>query len=235
MGEIAVAAQRLVDDYVTAYFPESDTVVVAGSTASGACTASSDIDVLVLGPAAMFPGSSTSRAATDEHGGRLVETFAYTPEAYRWWAERELAAHRPVILTMLVEGVPLRRGPTYDGLRSWAADLLAVGPQIDPHAPDLRRYALSAQLDDLADAADPTERSVLLTAVFQSLAAFLLLSNAQWLGTDKWLVRRLREWDPHVAELLSAALLAADTAAMLSLAKDLLQPHGGTLQAGFVR
>lgn len=124
-----MAAQRLVDDYVTEYFPESDTVVVAGSTASGARTASSDIDVLVLGPAAMFPGSSTSRAATDEHGGRLVETFAYTPEACRWWAERELAAHRPVILTMLVEGVP---HSIYVATRSALSSMTSRMPPIPP-------------------------------------------------------------------------------------------------------
>lgn len=227
--------RRLVDHLVAARFPGATGVVLAGSTVTGTSTPTSDVDLLVLGPDAMFDDGRTSLAATVEESGRLVELFAYTPEAYREWAGREVAAHRPVILAMLRDGLVLRSDAAVAELRAWATGVLAAGPVVDLHALDLRRYRVSGTLDDLADARDPLERAVLLAEAFHGLAELLLLAHGQWLGHGKWLVRRLREWDTEVADTLGGAVVAGDVASFVTEADTLLAPLAGRLQAGMIR
>lgn len=234
MTPIAPGTYELVHRFVDRHFQHADTVVVGGSTATGTNTPSSDIDLLIFGADVVGAGR-TSLAATYEQEGRLFEVFAYSVAGYREWGTRELAWHRPVILRMLQTGVVVKQGPAYDELAPWAAAVLAAGPQVDQQVLDACRYRLTSQLDDLADSVDPAERSLLHAAVFASLAEFLLLANGQWLGSDKWLVRVLREWDRKTADALCAALVSSDRAALSRTALTHLEPFGGPLRAGFVR
>lgn len=235
MSSIDAGVLRRAHDFVSARFPVADGVVLGGSSASGTTTPTSDLDLLLIGPDEMLGGRGSSLAATYEHEGQLVEVFAYTADSYRVWAGREVAEHRPVILVMLAEGVVLREAPVMAELRRWAAEVLAAGPTPDRHALDVRRYRLSALLDDLTDATDPTEVAVLLSAVFEALAELLLLAHGRWLGSGKWLVRRLHAWDPDTARDLGGALVAGDRGALVGHARRLLEPLGGPLQAGMVR
>lgn len=226
---------RVVDSFVAERFPAADGVLLAGSSAAGTSTLTSDLDLLLIGPEPMFEPGRTSLAAMEEHAGRLVEVFAYTPDTFRAWAAREVADHRPVILVMLRDGLVLRQSPEVAALRDWASQTLAQGATIDQHALDLRRYRVSALLDDVGDAQDPVERAVLLADAFQGLAELLLLAHGRWLGFGKWLVRRFREWDDDVATRLGNALAAGDVTTFVAEADALLAPLGGRLQAGMVR
>ncbi|WP_309133725.1 nucleotidyltransferase domain-containing protein [Cellulomonas sp.] len=235
MNPVPPHVRRIAEDVLAARLPAADTVVVAGSSAAGTSTATSDVDLLVLGPDAMLPDGSGSAAFTDERDGRPVEVFAYTAAGYREWAGREVEDCRPVVLVMLATGVPVRTGPSCAGLRAWAADVLDAGPRVDRAALDTRRYHLTALVDDLADATDPAESAVLRATVVTSLAELLLLAHGRWLGYGKWLVRRLRAWDADVADALGAALAAGDTEQVLAVARPQLERLGGPLRAGFVR
>jgi hypothetical protein len=106
---------------------------------------------------------------------------------------------------------------------------------IDQRALDVRRYLVSALLDDVSDAKDAGERCILLADAFTSLAELLLLAHGCWLGSGKWLMRRLREWDEGVAQRLSTALVTGDVPSFVQHADELLVPLGGRLQAGLVR
>ncbi len=229
------AVRCLAEAFVAERFPAADGVVLGGSAATGTTTATSDVDLLLVGPAEMFEHGRTSLAAAYEHADRLVEVFAYTPKTYRTWAERELDGHRPVILVMLRDGVVLRESAEVAALRDWAREALDRGPSITPHALDVRRYMVSALLDDLGDARDPGERSLLLAEAFRALAELLLLAHGRWLGSGKWLLRRLREWDSAVTQVLVDVFVAGDVPGFIRRAEELLAPLGGRLQAGMVR
>jgi hypothetical protein len=125
----------------------------------------------------------------------------------------------------------LIRVPTVDAESTFAEQFV----RIERHALDLRRYAVSALLDDLADADDPGERALLLADAFTGLSELLLLTQRQWLGSGKWLLRRLRTWEPAVADQLIGAFASGDRALFLQVADDLLAPLGGRLQAGVIR
>jgi hypothetical protein len=55
------------------------------------------------------------------------------------------------------------------------------------------------------------------------------------MGSGKWLARRLRAWNPLVADELTEAMRSVDPAPILRLQEDLLAPFGGRLGGGFVR
>jgi len=226
---------RVAESFVASRFPAALGVVLAGSAAAGTSTPTSDVDLLLLGSEEMFDGGASSLAATFEHEGRLVEVFAYTPESFRTWAERAIEKLRPVTLAMLRDGVVLRESPALLELRAWATHVLDAGPSIAQHELDVRRYHVSALLDDLSDASDPVERAHVLGESYRSLAELLLLTHGRWIGSGKWLVRRLREWDADVAQSLGDCLAAGDAAATVARAEELLAPLGGRLQAGMVR
>lgn len=227
--------RAVVEEFVAARFAAADNVIVGGSTSRGTRTASSDIDLLLIGPASMFDDGAASLACTLEHGGEAIEVFAYTPETFREWASKDFDAGRPVLARLLVEGTVLRNDESLRDIRSWIEERLAAGPQLTQHDLDLRRYRLTDLADDLADAIDPFEIAVVKATFALHLAEFALLANGEWLGSGKWLARRVLEWNPRVADDLTEAMRVADPAPLLRLFDDLLAPHGGRLHTGFVR
>ncbi|MBO9626445.1 MAG: nucleotidyltransferase domain-containing protein [Microbacterium sp.] len=220
--------------FVAARYPEATTAIVAGSTARGERTATSDIDLLLIGET-LFDGAKESEASTHEFEGEVFEVFAYTPKGFETWAERGVAQHRPVVVHMLVEGIPIRADDGFDALRRRWATVVATGPLLDTAEAALRRYMISDLVDDLRDAVDPLERRVVASTLFERIAELMLLSEGRWIGTGKWLPRRLRELDPARAERLTDPLLADDYAAFADRAEEELTRAGGRVQAGFVR
>ncbi|MBF0815891.1 nucleotidyltransferase domain-containing protein [Microbacterium paludicola] len=221
--------------FVEREYPQAEAVVLAGSTARGERTPTSDVDLLVIGPAEMFGPGEDSRAATYAFGGEVFEVFAYTPDAFTRWVERGLADHRPLLLNMLIDGLPVRAGALLESLRARWAPVRDAGPQVDPHELEVRRYIVTDVLDDLRDATDSLERHVLAALLFERLGQLLLLDAGRWLATGKHLPRCLRAWDPDRTARLADPLLEGDDAAFLAAAEAELEALGGRLQAGFTR
>lgn len=103
--------------FIDSRFPLADTAIIGGSTARGERTATSDVDLLIIGPEAMFDGGSDSLAATIRDGAEVFEIFAYTPASFDAWATRSVKRLRPTIVDMLAHGMPLREGADLDALR----------------------------------------------------------------------------------------------------------------------
>lgn len=168
--------------FVAERFPLAEGAVVGGSTASGARTATSDIDLLLLGPSTMLDGADSLAASYRSDGGP-VEVFAYTEAGFEQWAERGLEQCRPVIVDMLVHVVASLDGHLLERLREHWTPVLARGPVVDERRIELLRYAVTDLLDDLHDAHDPFERHVTLAALLEQVAALALMSNGRWLGS----------------------------------------------------
>jgi predicted nucleotidyltransferase len=215
-------------------FPTATVAVVAGSTARGTRTASSDIDLLLIGDD-LFTGDSSSLAATYEFENEVFEVFAYTCNAFEQWALSGVAQNRPVIVHMLLEGVALRGGQPLTELRDSWRGAIAAGPVVSQHELDMRRYAITDLLDDLRDSADLLERNVIAFTLFNKVAELVLLSNRRWIGTGKYLPRRLRDFDNDRADSLSVPLLDRNLSVFADAAEHELNIAGGRVQGGFVR
>ncbi|WP_226532765.1 hypothetical protein [Microbacterium paraoxydans] len=117
---------ELAERFVAETYPRARIAIVAGSTAREERTATSDTDLLLIGDPLFDDPMQASEAATYEFEGEIFEVFAYTPEGFASWADRGIETHRPVIVHMLVEGIPIRDDGSLDELRArWSSPLLA--------------------------------------------------------------------------------------------------------------
>lgn len=104
----------IAERFIAATYPRAEIAIVAGSTARGERTTTSDIDLLLIGDSLFDDDARTSAAATHEFEGEIFEVFAYRPEGFAEWAHRGVQQHRPVIVHMLVEGLPIRSSASLD-------------------------------------------------------------------------------------------------------------------------
>ena len=228
------AALRFCD----AEYPEATTVILGGSSSTGKRTPTSDIDILLIAPPSTFEGrngSPTSEARVTHHDGERFDVFAYTVEGYREWAERDFASLRPVLPVLLTEGIPLRTGDEFAELRRWSADRLAPGPRPTAHQLALRRYAVTDLIDDLTDATDELVSAAIRADLLRDLGELALLSSGAWLGSGKWLARRLRAVDPESADALAAFARERDHREAARVVAVLLDRLGGRVDEDFVR
>ena len=225
---------ELAERFIVARFPTASIAVIGGSTSRGERTRTSDIDLLLIGEH-LFPDGRTGAALSDEHEGEILEVFAYTPAGFEDWAQRSIDQHRPVIVHMLVEGLVVRGSQELDALRAAWARRLDEGPAVDEHELSFRRYVITDVLDDLRDASDALERQVLAATLFERTAELMLLNAGKWVGTGKYLPRRLRALPAERMDALAGPYLRGDVDALADVVEKELVAAGGRVQAGFVR
>ncbi|MFB7178840.1 nucleotidyltransferase domain-containing protein [Streptomyces sp. NPDC056257] len=221
---------------VRSRFPGALSVVLAGSTATGRSTASSDLDIAVL----VEDGGVTYRE-TIRFEERLVELFVHTRTGLLELFAADVAARRAVLQNMYASGLILMDSNGEAGrARTLAeADLRTGPPALEPETVETKRYGLTDALDDLADASDPVERLAVAGYVVSTAADLLCDHHHAWIGGGKWLPRRLLEADAQ----RGAALLeghhhvcgSGDPAALISAAWKVLDLVGGPLREGYRR
>ena len=113
--------------------------------------------------------------------------------------------------------------------------MLDSGPSLSASESAFRRYVITDVLDDLADATDPLEQRVEASVLFERIAELMLLTEGRWIGTGKWLPRRLRELSVERADRLTVPLLESDYTTFAARVSDELERAGGRVQSGFVR
>lgn len=225
---------ELCKSFIEQEFPTAEIAVIGGSTARGTRTASSDVDLLIIGDGVFTDGRS-SLAATYSYGGEVFEVFAYSHDAYSEWARRGIERHRPVIVHMLVEGREVRGGAALDVMRDRWRATLAEGPSVSGHDLAVRRYAITDLVDDLRDASDELEQSAVAWTLFEKLGELMLLTDRRWIGTGKYLPRRLRELSRARTEKLTSPLLRGDFRTFADRVDEELMMAGGRVRVGFIR
>jgi predicted nucleotidyltransferase len=229
MDHLAVAER-----FTATHFPKASIAVIGGSTSRGERTPTSDIDLLLIGDDILAEGEiGTARTLAFED--EVFEVFAYTKDGFDEWARRGIEQHRPVIVHMLIEGSVIRDGDDLGELRTRWAEALAAGPHVDEHEMDFRRYVITDVLDDLRDASDALERHVLAATLFERTAELMLLTSRKWIGTGKYLPRRLRELPSERVNALADPYIRGDFDRLADAVEHELDAAGGRVQAGFVR
>lgn len=213
--------------------PHASAAVLAGSVAAGTSTSTSDLDIAIY-----YTDRSASSAVTLEYDGWLIETFLYDPTSLTEWFDREAGQRRPVAIDMWARGVPVVGSDTLAEVQQRARSQLHLGPESlsDSESAELR-YQLTAAVDDLAGASDAAEEYAIASRVFENTACLLLMTNDQWVGFGKWLIRRLQQFDDADAHgLVEWARDPHRTAGeLVRLAEHVLDRAGGRLQAGHTR
>lgn len=222
---------------VASRFPDARAAWLAGSVVAGTATATSDLDITVLldGPPAPFRESL-------RHEGWPVELFVHTVVTVERWLGKDRERRRPTLARLIGGGVRLvGADDVAEPVERSCRDFLLAGPDpfTDAERDDLR-YALSDQLDDLADATDPAIRTAVAVQVWQSTAELLLAERGCWWGTGKWLVRELTAYDrrfgTRFGPRLHGGLVTAihgETTLLVEAATEVLEASGGRLWEGY--
>lgn len=219
--------------FVKENHPGARASILGGSAAAGTATATSDLDIALL-----YPNGHSNYAQTTRYRGWLVETFVHTPESLQFWYGKEAQDRRPVIAALCASGVLLTDDGSGAAWQAGAQAEMARGPQpLTSQERDSRRYNLSALVDDLEGSQSSAEIFSLTAEVLREAADLLLLESENWLGTGKWVVRRLAQSDHELADRLLAWAGAPkrDPQNLVALAKEVLDRSGGYLQEGFLR
>jgi len=229
--EAMEAAQRLVEHR----HPTAVVAILAGSSARGEATATSDLDLVLV-----LEGSGRSFRETLREHGQLVEVFAYTRDELRRWWDVDASAGSCVLAHMCATGLLLRGGEQGRRLQEQARAFLAAGPPSLPYDElATRRYRLTGSLDDLRDATDQAEQQVIAATVLLNVADLCLIARRQWRGQGKWLARQLRATAPELAGRLLIAHREATAAGQIDdlaqIGEEVLREVGGPLAEGFRR
>jgi hypothetical protein len=218
---VTTEPRQAASDLVRERFPEAVAAFLGGTVLGPLRTPLSDLDIVVL-----RPESAPVFRETVAYAGWTVELFVSTPGTYRATVAREVAARRSPVLHMVGEGVVVA-GAEAEAIAAEARALIAAGPPpVSDAERDGARYLVSDLLDDLRGAiraVDATARLALSTAGW-------------WLGTGKWLGRRLREADPATHDALVAGLRAAtagDIGPLVGAGEAVLAAAGGPLLVGY--
>jgi len=228
--EVALVAKQLVREM----FPQARAALLAGSAARGSMTTTSDLDIVVV-----LSGPPAPYRETIHYEDWTVELFVRDEASLTCWYEREVSAFHPVLATMIASGVVLRDQGGASQLQEEASAILDSGPR--PLTDDelaSRRYALTDNLLDLEVVEhDVDEHDAVASLVLSRTAELFLLSSGSWLGTGKWLVRRLRETNSEVAtELMSAhrvAIVSGNSSRLIAVADLVLNRVGGRMTEGY--
>jgi hypothetical protein len=218
-------------------FPDARAAWLGGSVVQGGATATSDLDITVVRPE---PAGTWRESLVEE--GWPVELFVHSLESVRHYVAKDVARRRPTMARLVSEGRLLM---DYDGVgealaRECAAVVAAGPPLLAPEELDLRRYALTDLLDDLAGHPPAAELAAVATTLWQESAELLLAAHRHWGGSGKWLVRELESYDAAQGSTYALRLtdglreaLAGRPEPLTTVVDDALATVGGRLWAGF--
>jgi len=225
---------KIAAEVLAAHHPSADSAFVAGSFMRGQGSTASDIDLVVLHP-------SLAQAYRESFlfQGIPVETFVHDPETLSWFLEQDRKDGRPALIGMLIEGALIgpRQGTGAD-FKKRASQMFAEGPpSLNTDAIERLRYAITDKLDDLEAERTPAERIAIGAALYPLLVELTLRGSNRWNGDGKWCARLLNEMNASEARQVEEAFLSlydgSDIQAVLRLAENILDQHGGKLFSGY--
>jgi hypothetical protein len=196
-------------------------------------SSTSDLDIALL-----YPSGHANYAATTRYRGWLVEEFVHTEESLNFWYQKKALERRPVIADLCARGILLTDTGVGAEWQMCAREQMTRGPlALGDEERDLRRYNLSALIDDLVGIRDDEETFALASDVFTGTADLFLMESGSWLGGSKWVIRRLHLNGSDLALPLCnwAGDPGRNAGSLVELAREVLELSGGYLQEGFRR
>jgi hypothetical protein len=121
-------------------------------------------------------------------------------------------------------------------LKEVAAELRRSGPAL-PDKWDFPRRYMTALLSDIGRCADRDERRMMGMDLYGSMIDTFLRLHGQFSNRGRYLVREVKRFDAAFSDRAHAALAALfqddSVSPLTQLAREVLEPIGGTLDDGF--
>lgn len=225
-----IEAARL---FIDKYFTNCNAAVLAGSVVRGQATATSDLDIVVFDEQI----ESSFRESVCEFGWP-IEVFVHNLSSYKDFFLMDYHIAKPSMQRMVTEGIVLRNDGVLNDIKLEAEKMLAAGPkEWSEETIRTKRYFISDVLDDFIGSTNEQEAIFIASSLSMLLHEFVLRVNNQWIGTSKWMVRSLRQYDSTFADKFIEAFQifyrTGEKAKVILLTEQVLEPYGGKLFAGF--
>jgi predicted nucleotidyltransferase len=219
--------------FLDKHFPSCQGALLAGSVVRGEATETSDLDMVIFDKCIR---SSYRESLIDF--GWAIEVFVHNLDSYKLFFENDYKRARPSMPRMVLEGIILKDDGIIDSLKKEAKDLLEKGPEEwSAEIINTKRYFLTDALDDFKGSSNRAEEIFIANTLADLASEFVLRTNRKWMGTSKWLVRSLKQYDEEFANLFVEAFdvfyKTGDKGSVIQLVENILQPFGGPLFDGF--
>lgn len=223
------AAQQFIEKY----FPNCDCALLAGSVVRNEATSTSDLDIVVFDDHVQ---ASYRESFIDF--GWPIEAFVHNFISYQHFFKSDYERARPSLAKMISEGIVLKDHDFIKNIKKEANVLLKNGPK--PWSNEtimMKRYMITDLLYDFIGSSQREVEIVIASHLLESISEFVLRTNRKWVGTSKWLVRTLEDYDKELAHHFFISFdeffKTENKQHIIQLVDMVLEPFGGRLFAGF--
>ncbi|MEM6902043.1 MAG: nucleotidyltransferase domain-containing protein [Pseudomonadota bacterium] len=230
--DFSAHARQAFERYINRRFGTEAAVFLGGSVQRGEARLGSDVDAVVV--LASSSHRARQRIKTVQEGVP-IDLAVYTMPGLAARIDREIRMANPWVLDIVGTGdvISNPRNKVTRAARSMAQRQLQAGPP--EFTPAQRRPALveiSELTDSLRSSKEPAEQRFLAAALLPKLAAYHLRDNGQWIGKNRGLRRRLKEFDPQYTKALDQAVFEdlgkrGDIGPLVALTEKTLKAAGG--------
>lgn len=219
--------------FIDTYFPNCNAAVLAGSVVRGQATATSDLDIVIFDEKI----GSSYRESMMEFGWP-IEIFVHNLASYKDFFLMDYNLAKPSMQRMITEGIVLKDDGVLQVIKQEAEKMLVEGPKEWPEETiRTKRYFISDVLDDFIGSDNEQEVIFIASTLSFLLHEFVLRVNKQWIGTSKWMVRSLRQFDQKFAnefiDAFETFYRTREKENIIVLTERVLKPYGGKLFTGF--
>ncbi|MEL3971486.1 nucleotidyltransferase domain-containing protein [Rossellomorea oryzaecorticis] len=214
-------------------FSASGIVLLGGSVVRGEATETSDLDIVVID----CNVNNAYRESLVVYEWP-IEVFVHNTETLMYYFKSDCERARPSLPRMVAEGIIIKDNGSCRDLKETARELLSAGPkEWNTSTLMQKRYFLTDLLDDFIGSTNHGESIFIAGSLAEALHEFVLRTNRRWVGSSKWIVRALKEYDREFADTFvdnfDYYYKTGDKQSVISLVDAVLQPYGGRLFHGF--
>lgn len=219
--------------FVIKYFPHCQGAILAGSVVRGEATDTSDLDIIVFDESIR----SSYRESLIDYGWP-IEVFVHNNTSYKTYFESDYLRARPSMPRMVSEGIIIKDDGIIELIKNEASELMEIGPEEwSLETIKTKRYFITDALDDFIGCTNRAEEMFVANTLAELVSEFILRTNRKWIGTSKWIVRSLKQYDEKYAEDFVEAFDVyykyGEKNEIINLVDNALKPYGGRLFNGF--
>jgi hypothetical protein len=214
------------------HFSNCHGALLAGSVVRGEATETSDLDIVIFDSNLQ----SAYRESLIEYGWN-IEVFVHNLTSFKEFFKSDCERARPSLPKMVSEGIVLKDSGIMEAIKQEAKDLLAKGPaEWSAETIRIKRYFITDALDDFIGCSMRGEEIFIANTLAELVSEFVMRTNRQWIGTSKWVIRSLRNYDEKFADQFVNAFdifyKTGHKEKIILMVDEILQPFGGRLFKG---
>jgi nucleotidyltransferase-like protein len=231
MKDLIKITKQILDDR----YPDADVIFLSGSLLRGEGTPYSDLDLIVI-----FERLPHAWRESFNFQGYPVEAFVHDPETFNYFIfEFGIPSGQSAMAHMVAEGVEVP-GPTEisQSLKRITADLIAAGPpELSDEDERKLRYTITNLIDDIRQPRSKEELVASGAELYGALANYYFRTNGLWSAVNKSIPRRFSKANPELYSLFREGFdqlfAGGKSDKVITLAEEILKPHGGFLFDGY--